>query len=509
MVLSSAYSRHTNIQNYRDAHIFQLIEQLAEHFIELIRFGNSFPVFISHISQVYPYILSCFDILVTSNTLVLLKSYRTLFELLFCNNNVITKENIQYETETIFDYTRFLSSTIKILTNSLTFDLMFVGDELFKFIKVLIQKDKVINDKKYYLALDTNFSLVKRMFSIVTDKNYYNLVSGVTIVELILGIPDLLLSSPYVTHIMEIVGGSECRKILTIIDETSKDLQSDKFNNCRDILLHMLVFYTKIDNEDILEILTSCSNLFKQRWENSEDFLSEFYKFCEYILISDSIDSILDLLLQQEELLASSICLCILDPFYIYLLFEFILKTKCETFILELVLVMIGNIEDDINVKKAHLVVNERIFGVHDDLIAGIVDSFRWGWVECEESFILVQLITDTRYSFSLRRAFYNAAKKSFLHFPLSFMKNPEFLHIAFSSFPQVVPTRFYEETQEIPSLTVLCETVGFRNVNLLTFNLEKDSTNISSKTKKEEFYTLIFGLPFVTSGISKLPTLF
>ncbi|ORC93762.1 uncharacterized protein TM35_000016390 [Trypanosoma theileri] len=508
MILSSAYSRLTNIRNYRDAHIFHLIEQLTELFIELIHFGNCSTIFIFQMSQLYPYILSCFDILVASNPIVSLKVCRSLFELLFCNN-VISDESIQYETETKFDYTGFLSLTVKILTKSLAFDLLFIGDELFKFIKLLIQRDKVIANKKYYLALDTNFSLVRRMFSIVTDKNYYNVVRGVTIVEPILGILELLLSSPYVSLVKEIGGRNECLKVLTIIDETSKELQSDKFKNCRDIVLHMLVFYSENDNEDILQMLTNCSNLFKQKWENSEDFLSEFYKFCEYILLCDSIDSILDLLLQQEESIASAICLCILDPFYIYRLVEFILKTECETFILELVLVIISNIEDDVNVKDAHLVVNESILGLNDDLIAHIVDAFRWGWVECEESLIVVQIITDTRYNFSLRRAFYDAAKRTFLHFPSYFMENSDFLYVALSSFPQVIPTRFTEEIQKIPFLRLFCETIGFRNMNLLNFNLERESIDISSKTKKEEFFTLISGLPFFTSGLSESPTLF
>ncbi|RNE98602.1 hypothetical protein TraAM80_08751 [Trypanosoma rangeli] len=96
---------------------------------------------------------------------------------------------------------KIVFSMVTVLTRTLALSLVPVGEELCGFIELLIQADTYNQKTQCYLTIDTYFSLTRLMVAIVSDQNYYNVVYGASMIELILDVLELLMSlvcaSPY------------------------------------------------------------------------------------------------------------------------------------------------------------------------------------------------------------------------------------------------------------------------------------------------------------------------
>ncbi|ESS68798.1 hypothetical protein TCDM_02516 [Trypanosoma cruzi Dm28c] len=181
---------------------------------------------------------------------------------------------------------KWIPLIVKILTRSLDFDLAFIGKEFFGCIKLFIQADTCTQKTQFYLAMDTDFLLVKRMISIVSNQSYYNAVYGATVVEPILDVLELLMSSIYASRVGTICGEEEWRNILYVIEQSNEILESDAFNTCRDIVVRILNLNRKIDELSIATALQSLDGFTYKKNSCSESFFQSFICFVRpYLLV--------------------------------------------------------------------------------------------------------------------------------------------------------------------------------------------------------------------------------
>ncbi|KEG11686.1 hypothetical protein DQ04_02371090 [Trypanosoma grayi] len=509
MIASSAISGLTNVVYYQETRIFELVENTTDLFIELIRFGSCSPVFVGQLRRLYSYILDCLDILAGSNPVASLRGCRVLFETLFCNG-ALSDSFSKRENETSTECGRFVSMTVTILTRSLAFDLVVAGEEFFSFIKVLIEMDKRSGDSQCYLVVDGDFSLVKRMISIVSDREYYNAVRGAAVVEPILVALELLFSSFYFPRVADVCTQEEWTRILSVIDEAAVDLQSDVFNRCRDSVVCILKLYekTSFSNSSVSPTRTRFESLFEKKWNGTEEFLLEFCLLCEGVAFGNLSEASLELGMMHAKSLPMALCACILDSSLVSRTVELSLIKESETFMLELLLVVMANIDTKSIVKSAALTVNEMVLGSNDDLVAQIIDSFRWGWVETDTTPKTLELIADSRCGFSLRRAIYEAARQNFFLFPQSLVRNPHFMLVAFSSFPQITVPIYTEDDRGELFSSAICESLADHCIGETVTIVDEEDAVVFDTTQEGELMGAMSLWPLFFPGVAQSSTL-
>ncbi|KAF8296161.1 hypothetical protein TcYC6_0090740 [Trypanosoma cruzi] len=510
MIALSTLSGLTNAKHYRTTHFFELVEHVSELFLELIFFGGSSPVFISHLRFLYSNVLCCLDILAGYTPVVSLRGCRGVLMLLlgFNNeNNVFEKSvaTINNESE------KWIPLIVKILTRSLDFDLAFIGKEFFGCIKLFIQADKCTQKTQFYLVVDTDFLLVKRMISIVSNQSYYNAVYGATVVEPILDVLELLMSSIYASRVGTICGEEEWRNILYVIDQSNEILESDAFSTCRDIVVRILNLNRKINELSITTALKTLDGFTYKKNSCSDEFFSEFYMLCQAISFGNCTNFVPDSFITEKTSFPLLLCACVLDPSLATRAVEAVLTIPCEEIFLEILLIILENMDPNNKiVEKANFSVNEAVLGLYDDLLAHIIDSFSWGWTQSAGSLKTMEFISDERYSISLRRALYDAARSNFLEIPEGILTNTSFLRVAFSSFPQLlIPVPMKKGTISIVSFFLICKALAFPTIKCSLFISKKTSLDLYEITEEKDLFAAMPLLPLFIFGVSQSPGVF
>ncbi|EKF33609.1 hypothetical protein MOQ_002522 [Trypanosoma cruzi marinkellei] len=510
MISLSTLSGLTNAKHYRTTHFFELVEHVSELFLELLLFGGSSPVFISHLRCLYSNVLCCLDILAGYNPVVSLKGCRAVLMLLLDFNN---ENNIFSQSDPIInnESEKWIPLIVKNLTRSLDFDLACIGKEFFGCIKLFIQADTCTQKTQFYLAVDTDFLLVKRMISIVSNQSYYNAVYGATMVEPILDVLELIMSSIYASRVADICGEEEWRNILYVIDESNEILEGDAFSKCRDIVVRILNLKRETDKLSIPMALQTLDGFSYNKNSCSDEFFSEFYMFCDAISLGKYTNFVLDPFITEKNSFPLLLCACVLDPSLATRAVESVLTIPCEEVFLEILLIILENMHPNNKIiEKANFVVNEAVLGLYDDLLAHIIDSFPWGWTQSTGSLKTMEFISDERCSISLRRALYDAARSNFLEIPEGILKSASFLQVAFYSFPQfMVPVSMKEGPGSIVSLFLISKALAIPTIKCSLFMTNKTFVDAYEITEEKDLSAVMPLLPLLIFGISQSPGVF